>query len=162
MNRWEDRVVKETNNQQTTILEIQNQATNRQYQTNDQKHNTISSKIKIYKKNNVMNVSSFDHEENDSEHTGREESNSGQEENTNEQTGDDPTTEEEGSGYTSTADYESIERGNSDSDDEAEKLIQTFNNTSCNKEVEQTFQELTENINLSPRGKHTRGGKNQG
>lgn len=80
-----------------------------------------------------MNVSSSDHEENDSEHTGREEISSGQEENTNEQTGDDLTTEEEGSGYTSTTDFQSIEGGNSYSDDESEKLIQTFNNTSCNK-----------------------------
>ncbi|MCE5166523.1 hypothetical protein HAX54_021222, partial [Datura stramonium] len=97
---------------------------------------------------------SDDDEESDNEESQEKES-SDQEDYSNEQTGEDLTTKEE----SSADDYESIEGENTDSDVKAENLIQTFNNTRSNKEVEQAFHELTEKINLSPRGKHNGVGK---
>ncbi|PHT45576.1 hypothetical protein CQW23_14734 [Capsicum baccatum] len=57
------------------------------------------------------------------------------EDNISEHTGKDLTTEEEGNDGTSTDDYESIEEKNIDSDDEAEKLIQTLTNSNSMNET---------------------------
>ncbi|KAM3218923.1 protein starmaker-like [Capsicum annuum] len=82
------------------------------------------------------------------------------EDNISEHTGKDLTTEEEGNDGSSTDDCESIEDKNIDSDDEAEKLIQTVTNSNIEEEIEKTFQNVATRTNLSPRSKHTRRSRN--
>ncbi|MCD9558636.1 hypothetical protein HAX54_016087 [Datura stramonium] len=133
----------ETNKQYVTPTQ-QKQAANIHCQGMDNALDISSSRQEETGNDNPMNIASSDQEEVTTEHTG-----------------DDLTTKEEGSLSTRVDDYAGTDEEHIDSDKKAEKLTQDFTNPNL-KEVEQTFHEIIQRLNLSPRGGKTSKGKKGG